>query len=134
MRAALDSGYVTTQASVAKLFHASLRTVNDASRRTVNEWLAMLRILPAPRLRPPAKVKSFPTPVPSRPGDRSNAKLEKPENTVEITEHVDFDVPEPVIDDDAIDRARNEALADYDDQARMAPMPMRRRSEGNSSP
>src|SRR5271157_5460569 len=120
MRAALDSGYVTTQASVAKLFHASLRTVNDAARRTVNEWLAMLRTLPAPRPRRPAKVRSSPIPGQSRPGDRSNAKLEKPEKTVEITETVDFDVPEPVIDDNAIERAKNEALADYDDQTRMA--------------
>ena len=121
MRAALDSGYVTTQARVAKLFHASLRTVNDATRHTVSEWLAMLRALPAPRPRRPGKARPPSLPVPSRPGDRSKVRLEKPEATLDIPEPKDFDVPEPVIDQAAIDRATDEALADYDDQARMAP-------------
>lgn len=121
MRTALDSGYATTQTSVAKLFHASLRTVNDAARRTVSEWLAMLRILPAPRPLWVKKARPRPSPVPSRPGDRSKARLNEPEPTIDIPDPKNFDMSDPVVDDDAIEHARDEAIDDYEDQVRMTP-------------
>lgn len=127
-----------TRRDLAAFFHVSLRTVTDALRQPAECWVD--RLIATPESVHPARSrftisrKSTPSMM-KRPGSRARATLVEPEATVEYTEQVDFDVPEPVIDDDAIERAINKALDDYDDQVRMTPetIAKKKRDERNGA-
>ena len=112
MRAALGTSCSMTQASVARLFHASLRTVNDAAKRTVEEWITVLRAMPAQRPRPLARVSLAIHGVIARPGDRTNAQQDSPDSTTDTLEPVNINVSAPVIDYKAIEQAINKAIDD----------------------
>jgi len=98
---------------LARYFSTSYSAVRDALRYPVARWARMLEVAPPPsqtaRVTPAARPVAA---IPLRLGSRANACLETPEPTVTIPEPVNFDVPEPVIDDDAIDAA----YADADEQ------------------
>lgn len=95
---------------LARCFGTSFSAVRDALRYPVVYWARMLAVAPLPSSK--ACVQPAVQPVaaiPSRPGSRDRARLEKPDPTIIIPEPVQFDVPEPVIDDEAIDAAYAEA-------------------------
>jgi len=122
IKAVLGANLPAKRQHVAALFQTSLRVVTDAARHTTAQLAAMLAIAPAPRPRarvavPTASAVGHPT-TPRRPGSRARAKLEKPEHTVEYEEQVDFDVPEPVIDDEAQEKAITKAIEEQDRKLR----------------
>ncbi len=69
MRALLDSVPGMTQRLLAGLFHASTRTVNDAAKRSVDEWYAVLET---------AKDAPSRTPPPSPSSKRSSSSCAHP--------------------------------------------------------
>jgi len=102
IRAARDARRDLTFAKLTELFAASRRTVHDAARRTVAEWLDILAAAPVPRARKPAAApsrKALPAvsiPVPRRPGTREHAVLVPPEPEPEVEEQPsDVEAPEP---------------------------------------
>ena len=107
IKAAIDAGTGITQARLVELFRTSFRTVNDASRHSIQDWVKHLEAAPAPRQHSPAPRAARKHASPKRPGDRSRTRLEPPEPVVEHEEPADFDVPEPAIDDEALERAAN---------------------------
>jgi len=128
IRAVKDASPTTTWQDFVSFFHVSTRTVADALRRPVLDWATLL--LDAPEPSTASKVRAsrhvpvlvIPSPHARHPGDRADAVLVKPSDPfVDMPEPKDFDAPEPVIDEAAIDRARNEAIDELDDQMRMAP-------------
>jgi len=99
--AARDAGLKLSFADLCGLFAASRRTVRDATRHTVAEWLRILAAAPLPRKRGPSRlpVKAMPAiaiPVSKRPGLRELAHVVPPEPEPEIEEQPsDVEVPEP---------------------------------------
>ena len=100
---------------LAWFFGTSFSAVRDALRFPVEHWARMLQVAPPPspkaRVKPAARSVAV---IPWRPGSRANARLGTPEPTISIPEPVNFDVPEPVIDDDAIDAAYADADEEQD--------------------
>ncbi|MEX2684154.1 MAG: hypothetical protein Q6373_021470, partial [Candidatus Sigynarchaeota archaeon] len=101
IRAARDARREMTFAELAELFAASRRTVHDATRHTVPEWLGILAAAPKPRARkPPAPSRqalpAVSIPIPRRPGSRERAVLVPPEPEPEVDEQPsDVEQPEP---------------------------------------
>lgn len=102
-----------TYRKLARLFSTSFSAVRDALRRPVTYWASMMAVAPVPSKK--ANIKPVFQPVamiPPRSGARERARLVPPEQTIIIPEYVDFDVPEPEIND----KANDAAYADADEQ------------------
>jgi hypothetical protein len=112
MRAALATWPPMTQASVARLFHASLRTVNDAAKQTVEEWITVLRAMPAQRVRPLARASVAIHGNIARPDNHPKVQLNSPDSMASTPAPVNVGFPEPVIDYKAIEQAINKAVDD----------------------
>jgi hypothetical protein len=118
IKAAIEAGTGITQARLVELFRTSFRTVNVANRHSIQDWVMRLEVAPAPREHPPAPRATRKIARSKRPGDRSRARHEPPEPTVEHEEIKDFDEPEPAIDDEALERAASEEADRLDRVAR----------------
>jgi len=122
IKAVLDANPSAKRQHVAGLFQTSFRVVTDAARHTTAQLAAMLAIAPAPRPRARGAVPPAPgvghSITPHSPGSRARAKLVPPESTVEYDEQVDFDVPEPVIDEKAQENAITKAIEEQDRKLR----------------
>ena len=118
IKAAIDAGTGITQARLVELFRTSYRTVNDANHHSIQDWVMRLEAAPAPRQHSPAPRSTRKHAPPKRPGDRSRARLEPPEPTVEHDEIVDHEEPGPAIDDEALERAASEEADRLDRVAR----------------
>jgi len=113
IKAVLDAIPSSKRQQVAALFHTSLRVVTDAARHTTAQLTTMLAMAPAQRPHvhviislPPVKA---PTDQQQRPGSRARALLDEPEETIDIPEDATVEASEPLIDDEALERAASEA-------------------------
>lgn len=102
IKAAREARPALSFADLSELFAASRRTVRDAGRHTVAEWVAILAAAPVPSKHlaagMPGKVAPPSKPSISRPrASRADAVLVPPEQEPDIEEPpADVDVPEPV--------------------------------------
>ena len=114
-----DAYPAMTHRQLVTFFHVSPRTVTEAMRRPASLWAGVLRAAPEPGRTASSRLRAKPrTVMPRRPGSRAHAKLNPPEATIDILEQSDFDVPEPVIDEEAQERAITDALEKEDRKMR----------------